>query len=95
MQADAEDLMLDIPKLGLFNRTSKEGDNTVPSHLSDMTGMQTRMEITKTNCVDVADIKRGVGAGEQIGINIELLEPPQGHVLFLFQADDAKTLAGA
>jgi len=94
MQADAEGLMLDIRKLGLFNRMAKEGGNTVASHLSDMTGMETEMEITKINFIDVDDIKRAVGAEEQIGINIELLEPPHGQILFLFGANDAKTLAG-
>jgi chemotaxis protein CheC len=93
LHADAEALMLDIRKLGLFNRMAKEGGNTVASHLSDMTGMDTEMEITKINFIAVEDIKRGVGAEEQIGINIELLEPPHGHVLFLLQAEDAKALA--
>jgi chemotaxis protein CheC len=55
--------------------------------------MDTEMEITKINFIAVEDIKRGVGAEEQIGINIELLEPPHGHVLFLLQAEDAKALA--
>jgi chemotaxis protein CheC len=93
MHADAEALMLDIRKLGLFNRMAKEGGNTVASHLSDTTGMDTEMEITKINFIAVEDIKRGVGAEEQIGINVELLEPPHGHVPFLLQAEDAKALA--
>ena len=86
-------LMIDIRKLGLFNRMAKEGGNTVASHLSQMTGMETEMEITKINFIDIADIKTHVGDKTQIGISIELLEPPHGHILFLFNAQSAKDLA--
>jgi chemotaxis protein CheC len=86
-------LMIDIRKLGLFNRMAKEGGNTVASHLSQMTGMETEMEITKINFIDIPDIKTHVGHEKQIGISIEMLEPPHGHILFLFNADSAKELA--
>jgi len=87
-------LMIDIRKLGLFNRMAKEGGNTVAAHLGQMTGMDTEMEITKINFIDIPDIKTHVGDSKQIGISIELVEPPHGHVLFLFNADSAKQLAG-
>ncbi|MFB6074490.1 MAG: chemotaxis protein CheC [Haloarculaceae archaeon] len=86
-------LMIDIRKLGLFNKMAKEGGNTVADHLSQMTGMETEMEITKINFIDVPDIKTHVGDEKQIGISIEMLEPPYGHILFLFNADSAKELA--
>ncbi len=86
-------LMIDIRKLGLFNRMAKEGGNTVADHLSQMTGMETEMEITKINFIDVPDIKTHVGDDEQIGISIEMLEPPHGYILFLFNAVSAKELA--
>jgi chemotaxis protein CheC len=87
-------LKIDIRKLGLFNRMAKEGGNTVADHLSQMTGMETEMEITKINFIDIPDIKTHVGHEEQIGISIEMLEPPYGHILFLLEADSAKELAG-
>ena len=86
-------LMIDIRKLGLFNQMAKEGGNTVADHLSQMTGMETEMEITKINFIDIPDIKTHVGHQKQIGISIEMLEPPHGHILFLFNADSAKELA--
>jgi len=87
-------LLIDIRKLGLFNKMAKEGGNTVANHLSQMTGMETEMEITKINFIDIPDIRTAVGDEEQIGISIEMLEPPHGHILFLFKAEDAKSLAG-
>ncbi|SFR94384.1 chemotaxis protein CheC [Halomicrobium zhouii] len=86
-------LKIDIRKLGLFNQMAKEGGNTVADHLSQMTGMETEMEITKINFIDVADIKTHVGDQKQIGISIRLLEPPHGHILFLFNGASAKELA--
>ncbi len=86
-------LMIDIRKLGLFNKMAKEGGNTVADHLSQMTGMETEMEITKINFIDIPDIKTHVGDQKQIGISIEMQEPPYGHILFLFKADSAKELA--
>ena len=92
--SESMSLMIDIRKLGLFNRMAKEGGNTVADHLSQMTGMETEMEITKINFIDVPDIKTHVGHEEQIGISIEMEEPPHGHILFLLEAESAKELAG-
>jgi len=86
-------LLIDIRKLGLFNKMAKQGGNTVADHLSQMTGMETEMEITKINFIDIPDIKTHVGHAEQIGISIELVEPPHGHILFLLEARSAKELA--
>ena len=86
-------LKIDIRKLGLFNQIAKEGGNQVAADLSQMTGMETEMEITKINFIDVTDIKTHVGDTKQIGISIELLEQPHGHILFLFDGDSAKDLA--
>ena len=85
--------MIDIRKLGLFNKMAKEGGNTVANHLSQMTGMETEMEITKINFIDIPDIKTHVGDERQIGISIRMLEPPHGYILFLFNAENAKKLA--
>ncbi len=85
--------MIDIRKLGLFNKMAKEGGNTVADHLSQMTGMETEMEITKINFIDIPDIRAHVGDEKQIGISIEMVEQPYGYILFLFNARDAKELA--
>ena len=87
------ELMIDIRKLSIFNKMAKEGGNTVASHMSQMTGMETEMEITKINFIDVPDILKHVGDERQIGIYIEMKEPPHGHVLFLFSSESAKNLA--
>lgn len=72
---------------------AKEGGNTVASRLSQMTGMDTEMAITKINVIDIPDIKTHVDHDEQIGISIQMIEPPHGHILFLLEAESAKELA--
>ncbi|WP_440005571.1 chemotaxis protein CheC [Halomicrococcus sp. SG-WS-1] len=84
---------IDIRKLSLFNRMAKQGASTVANHLNQMTGMETEMEITKINFLDIADIRTHVGHEKQVGIHIELVERPYGYILFLFSAGSAKQLA--
>ncbi|MDY6776259.1 MAG: chemotaxis protein CheC [Halobacteria archaeon] len=86
-------LMIDIRKLSTFNRMAKEGANTVADHLSQMTGTETRMEITKINFVETDDLQRHVGDDTEVGINIQLTEPPYGYVLMLFTETSAKNIA--
>ena len=92
-RGDTENLKVDIRKLNLFNQMAKAGANTVADHLNQMTGMETEMEITKINFLDIEDIKTHVGHEKQVGTHIELVEPPHGYILFLFSAQSAKKLA--
>jgi chemotaxis protein CheC len=92
-RGDTENLKVDIRKLTLFNRMAKEGANTVADHLNQMTGLETEMEITKINFLDIEDIKTHVGHDKQVGTHIELVEPPHGYILFLFSTQSAKKLA--
>lgn len=92
-RGDDRNLHIDIRKLNLFNQMAKEGANTVANHLNQMTGMETEMEITKINFLDIEDIKTHVGHEKQVGTHIELVEPPHGYILFLFSASSAKKLA--
>ncbi|EFW93096.1 chemotaxis protein CheC [Haladaptatus paucihalophilus DX253] len=86
-------LQIDIRKLSLFNKMAKQGANTVANHLSQMTGMETEMEITKTNFIDIRDVRAHMGHEKQVGIHIELVEQPYGYILFLFSVGSAKQLA--
>ncbi|MFB6281271.1 MAG: chemotaxis protein CheC [Haloferacaceae archaeon] len=85
--------MLDVRKLRLFNRMAKRGGETVADHLGQMTGVGTDAEVTKINFLDVDDIAAHVGEEKQIGVSIELRDPPHGHLLFLIDAASAKRFA--
>lgn len=90
---NASGLMIDIRKLRLFNQMAKAGATTVADHLSQMTGLETEMEITKINFLDIPDIETHLGTTPQVGVHIQLVEPPHGYVLILFDELSAKQLA--
>lgn len=87
-------LRIDVRKLELFNRISKEGSRTVADSLSQMTGLDAEIAISKINFLDIEDVKTHLGGEQAVGIHVELTEPPYGYVLFLLDPADSKELAG-
>jgi len=58
--------------------------------MSKLTGEDAKMEVTKTNFIDVKDIKSQLDEGKRVGVRVRLMEPPHGHVLILFPEASAK-----
>ena len=85
-------MKVDIRKLSLINEMAKVGTNGVAENMSKLTGEDARMEVTKTNFIDVEDIHSGLDAGKRVGVRVRLLDPPHGHILVLFPEDSAKKI---
>jgi chemotaxis protein CheC len=85
-------LMVDIRKLSFINEMAKVGTNGVADNMSKLTGEDATMEVTKTNFVDVEDIKSQLDEGKRVGVRVRLMEPPHGHVLILFPESSAKKI---
>jgi chemotaxis protein CheC len=83
-------LMVDIRKLSFINEMAKVGTNGVAENMSKLTGENAQMEVTKTNFIDVQDIKSQLDDGKRVGVRVRLMEPPHGHVLILFPESSAK-----
>jgi len=83
-------LMVDIRKLSFINEMAKVGTNGVAENMSKLTGEDAKMEVTKTNFIDVKDIKSQLDEGKRVGVRVRLMEPPHGHVLILFPEASAK-----
>jgi chemotaxis protein CheC len=88
----SEGLKVDIRKLSFINEMAKVGTNGVAENMSKLTGEDARMEVTKTNFVDVDDIPNQLESGKRVGVRIRLLEAPHGHILILFPEDSAKKI---
>jgi chemotaxis protein CheC len=86
-------LEVDVRKLELFNRVSKEGSRKVADSLSQMTGLDASIHVSKINLLHIDDVKTHLGDDEQVGIHVELTESPYGYVLFLLDPADSKRLA--
>ncbi|MFC4249343.1 chemotaxis protein CheC [Natribaculum luteum] len=84
--------MVDIRKLSFINEMAKVGTNGVADNMSKLTGEDARMEVTKTNFIDVEDIKSQLDAGKRVGVRVRLLDPPHGHILVLFPEESAKKI---
>ena len=87
-------LKVDVRKLDLFNQMAKEGSTTVADHLSQLAGLDAEIEVSKINFLDLEDVKTHIGAQKQVGIFVELVDPPHGYVLFLMDPQDSKQLVG-
>ncbi|WP_254272851.1 chemotaxis protein CheC [Haloarcula marina] len=88
-------LQVDVRKLDLFNQMAKEGSGTVADHLGQLTGLDARVHTSQINFLDIDDVKTHIGTDRQVGIYVELTEPPYGYVLFMLDPADSKRLAGA
>jgi chemotaxis protein CheC len=87
------DYRVDVRKLELFNRMSKQGAATVSNHLNQMTDLDTAIAVSKINFLDIEDVKTHVGSEDQVGIYVQLTDAPKGYVLFMLDPDGSKTLA--
>ena len=87
------DYRVDVRKLELFNEMAKEGASNVSNHLNQMAGLNTEIEVSKINFLDMEDVKTHLGEHEQVGIYIQLQEPPHGYVLFMLDPKGSKRLA--
>lgn len=87
-------LKVDVRKLDLFNQMAKEGSTTVADHLSQMAGLDARIELSKINFLDIEDVKTHIGSQKQVGIFVELVDPPHGYVLSLLDPEDSKQFVG-
>jgi chemotaxis protein CheC len=87
------DYEVDVRKLELFNKMAKEGAETVSDHLNQLSGLNTEIEVSKINFLDMDDVRTHLGDHEQVGIYVELQEPPNGYVLFMLEPTGSKRLA--
>jgi chemotaxis protein CheC len=86
-------LEVDVRKLDLFNKISKVGSQKVADSVSQMTGLETEIRLSKLNFLHIDDVKTHIGTERKVGIHVELTESPYGYVLFLISPADSKKLA--
>ncbi|MFB6139886.1 MAG: chemotaxis protein CheC [Halosimplex sp.] len=87
------DYEVDVRKLELFNEMAKEGATTVSAHLNQLSGLHTEIEVSKISFLDMTDVRTHLGTDRQVGIYVELTEPPYGYVLFVLEPEGSKRLA--
>jgi chemotaxis protein CheC len=84
--------MVDIRKLSFINEMAKVGTNGVADNMGKLTGEDAKMEVTKTNFIDVEDLTTQLDDDKRVGVRVRLMEPPHGHILILFPEQSAKKI---
>jgi chemotaxis protein CheC len=88
-------LKVDVRKLEIFNRVSKEGSRRVADSLNQMADLNAAIHVAKINLLHMEDVRTHLGDDKAVGIHVELTEPPYGYVLFVLDPADSKQLARA
>ena len=88
-------LKVDVRKLEVFNRISKEGSRQVADSLNQMADLDAEIRIAKINLLHMEDVETHLGDEKAVGIHVELTESPYGYVLFVLDPADSKQLAEA
>lgn len=86
-------MRVDVRKLEVFNKISKEGSRQVADSLNQMAGLDAEIEVAKINFLHMDDVKTHLGDEQKVGIFVELTDPPNGYVLFVLDPADSKQLA--
>ncbi len=91
----AGDLPLSVDKLSVFNEMTRAGAQRAASKVTQMTGIDTDVEISRLTFVPVADVTRYVTDDRRIGTFTELQAPPNGFIAILFDPASARTVGDA
>ena len=84
-----------LDKLQLFSRMAATGGATAGDNISMMTGIDTRVDISRMSFLRVEHLTAKLGDDRQVGVAVELTGLPSGYVLVLFDEPSARTVAEA
>jgi len=83
-------MRLDVNVLGTFYRMAREGAGLAAGRLTQMTGVETRVGVTKLNFMRGQEIRRDLADGSAlVGVRVELTGAIDGHSMVVFDRDDA------
>ncbi|MFC4249342.1 chemotaxis protein CheC [Natribaculum luteum] len=83
-------MKLDVNALGTFYRIAREGAGLAAGRLTRMTGVDTRVGVTKLNFMRGKEIRRDFEDGtEKVGVRVELSGGLEGHSVMVFDRDSA------
>ena len=83
-------MRLDVNALGTFNRMAREGAGLAAGRLTQMTGVDTQVGVTKLNFMRGTEIRTDFEDGtEKVGIRVELSGGIDGHSIVVFDRDAA------
>ncbi|PSP54430.1 chemotaxis protein CheC [Halobacteriales archaeon QS_1_67_19] len=94
MLSDGDD-QIPVEKLATLRAMAREGGHTASETLTEMTGIETAVDITRLSFVPVEDVPAALGNRAYVGVVLEFEGRPSGYVLILFDEDSAREVVGA
>ncbi|RQG92512.1 chemotaxis protein CheC [Natrarchaeobius chitinivorans] len=83
-------MKLDVNALGTFYRMAREGTGLAAGRLTHMTGVETRVGVTKLNFMRGREIRRNFeDSRSKVGVRVELSGAIEGHSLIVFERENA------
>ncbi|WP_255191895.1 chemotaxis protein CheC [Natronobeatus ordinarius] len=83
-------MRLDVNALGVFYRIAREGAGLAAGRLTRMTGVETRVGVTKLNFMRGEEIRRDFEDGsEKVGVRVKLTGGLDGHSIVVFERESA------
>jgi chemotaxis protein CheC len=88
-------VQLNVSTLGTFYEMAREGAGLAADRLSGMTGVPTRVGVTRLNFMHGDDIRAEMGEGRRVGVRVELSGGFGGSTVVAFDADGADRVVEA
>lgn len=85
-------MRVDIQSLGTFNQLAHEGAQTATESLSQMTGIDAVVDVTKITLMSRADVGEELGDGDYAGVNFDFEGALNGETVLVFESDSVGTI---
>ncbi len=86
-------MRLDVTALGTFYRMAREGAGLAAGRLTQMTGVDTQVGVTKLNFMRVSEIEQDFQDGtEKVGVRVELSGGLDGYSVIVFDRQSALSI---
>ncbi|MBV0924279.1 chemotaxis protein CheC [Halomicroarcula limicola] len=86
---------VDIQSLGTFNQLAHEGAEQATRSLTQMTGIDAAVDVTKITLLDREDVGEGLAGQEFVGVQFGFEGVLEGETVLVFDSESADTIADA
>ncbi|MBX0295506.1 chemotaxis protein CheC [Haloarcula nitratireducens] len=86
---------VDIQSLGTFNQLAHEGAEQATQSLTQMTGIDAAVDVTKITLLDREDVGEGLTGQEFVGVQFGFDGVLEGETVLVFDSESADTIADA
>ncbi|SFC27564.1 chemotaxis protein CheC [Halobiforma haloterrestris] len=84
---------IDVQSLKTYNELARDGGESAAEALAELTGIETRVEVTDVSLLSTADLEYEFDGREFAGIDVSLGDPLSGTTVLAFDAEGRETIA--